>query len=67
MRKEYQASQAEQPQKTVAEEMVAQLSMPTGIGALTSNMGPEMPPEEVMSTSESISETGIAPIYLLRI
>jgi hypothetical protein len=62
MRKEYQASQAEQPQKTVAEEMVAQLSMPTGIGALTSNMGPEMPPEEVMSTSESISETGIAPL-----
>tara|TARA_R110000796_G_scaffold247804_1_gene373787 strand:- start:436 stop:1530 length:1095 start_codon:yes stop_codon:yes gene_type:complete len=25
-------------------------------------MGPEMPPEEVMSTSESISETGIAPL-----
>ena len=62
MRKEYQASQAEQPQKTVAEEMVAQLSMPAGIGALTSNMGPEMPPEEVMSTSETISETGIAPL-----
>ena len=64
MRKEYQASQAGQPQKTVAEEMIAQLSMPTGIGALTSNMGPEMatemPPEEVMSTSESISETGVA-------
>ena len=60
MRKQYQASQAEQPQKTVAEEMVAQLSMPTGIGALTSNMGPKMPPEEVMSTSESISETGVA-------
>ena len=62
MRKEYEAAQAEQPQKTVAEEMVAQLSMPTGIGALTSNMGPEMPPEEVMSTSETISETGIAPL-----
>ena len=60
MRKEYQAAQAEQPQKTVAEEMVAKLSMPTGIGALTSNMGPEMPPEEVMSTSETISETGVA-------
>ena len=62
MRKEYEASQAEQPQKTVAEEMVAQLSTPTGIGALTSNMGPQMPPEEVMSTSETISETGIAPL-----
>ena len=62
MRKQYQASQAEQPQKTVAEEMVAQLSTPTGIGALTNNMGPKMPPEEVMSTSESISETGIAPL-----
>jgi hypothetical protein len=60
MRKQYQASQAEQPQKTVAEEMVAQLSTPTGIGALTNNMGPEMPPEEVMSTSETISETGVA-------
>ena len=60
MRKEYQA----QPQsnQTVAEEMVAQLSMPAGIGALTSNMGPEMPPEEVMSSSETISETGIAPL-----
>ena len=62
MRKEYEASQAEQPNQTVAEEMIAQLSMPTGIGALTSNMGPEMPPEEVMSTSETISETGIAPL-----
>mgnify|MGYP003669705208 CR=1 FL=1 len=60
IRKEYQA----QPQsnQTVAEEMVAQLSMPAGIGALTSNMGPEMPPEEVMSSSETISETGIAPL-----
>lgn len=62
VRKEYEAAQAEQPQKTVAEEMVAQLSTPTGIGALTNNMGPKMPPEEVMSTSESISETGIAPL-----
>ena len=62
MRKEYEAAQAEQPQKTVAEEMVAQLSTPTGIGALTNNMGPKMPPEEVMSTSETISETGIAPL-----
>jgi hypothetical protein len=62
MRKEYQAAQAEQPQKTVAEEMVAKLSTPTGIGALTNNMGPEMPPEEVMSTSESISETGVATL-----
>ena len=62
MRKEYQASQAEQPQKTVAEEMVAKLSTPTGIGALTNNMGPRMAPEEVMSSSESISETGIAPL-----
>ena len=62
MRKEYEASQAEQPQKTVAEEMVAQLSTPTGIGALTQGMAPQMPPEEVMSTSETISETGIAPL-----
>jgi hypothetical protein len=62
MRKEYQASQAEQPQKTVAEEMVAKLSTPTGIGALTNNMAPRMAPEEVMSSSESISETGIAPL-----
>ena len=62
VRKEYEAAQAEQPQKTVAEEMVAQLSTPTGIGALTNNMGPKMPPEEVMSSSESISETGIAPL-----
>ena len=60
VRDEYQAAQAEQPNQTVAEEMIAQLSMPQGIGALTNNMGPEMPPEEVMSTSESISETGVA-------
>ena len=64
MRKEYQA----QPQstQTVAEEMVAKLSTPTGIGALTNNMAPQMAPqmapEEVMSSSESISETGIAPL-----
>jgi hypothetical protein len=62
VRDEYQATQAEQPNQTVAEEMVAQLSMPTGIGALTSNMGAQLPPEEVMSSSESISETGIAPL-----
>ena len=62
VRKEYQAAQAEQPQKTVAEEMVAKLSTPTGIGALTNNMAPRMAPEEVMSSSESISETGIAPL-----
>ena len=62
IRKQYQASQAEQPQKTVAEEMVAKLSTPTGIGALTQGMAPQMAPEEVMSTSESISETGIAPL-----
>jgi len=60
VRDEYQAAQAEQPNQTVAEEMIAQLSTPTGIGALTNNMGPEMPPEEVMSTSETISETGVA-------
>ena len=62
VRKEYQAAQAEQPQKTVAEEMVAKLSTPTGIGALTNNMAPRMAPEEGMSSSESISETGIAPL-----
>jgi len=60
VRDEYQAAQAEQPNQTVAEEMIAQLSTPTGIGALTNNMGPEMPPEEVMSSSETISETGVA-------
>lgn len=58
MRKEYQAQP--QPNQTVAEEMVAQLSTPTGIGALTSNMGAQLPPEEVMSSSETISETGVA-------
>ena len=60
MRKEYQA----QPQstQTVAEEMIAQVTTPTGIGALTQGMAPQMPPEEVMSTSETISETGIAPL-----
>jgi hypothetical protein len=60
MRKEYQA----QPQstQTVAEEMIAQVTTPTGIGALTQGMAPQMAPEEVMSSSESISETGIAPL-----
>ena len=60
MRKEYQA----QPQstQTVAEEMIAQVTTPTGIGALTDNMAPRMAPEEVMSSSETISETGIAPL-----
>ena len=60
MRKEYQA----QPQstQTVAEEMIAQVTTPTGIGALTQGMAPQMPPEEVMSSSETISETGIAPL-----
>ena len=66
MREEYQASQAEQPTQTVAEEIIAKATMPTGIGALTSNMAPQMAPqmapEEVMSSSESISETGIAPL-----
>ena len=58
MRKEYQA----QPQstQTVAEEMIAQVTTPTGIGALTDNMAPRMAPEEVMSSSETISETGVA-------
>ena len=54
MRKEYQAQP--QPNQTVAEEMVAQLSMPTGIGALTSNMGAQLPPEEVMSTSPTYTK-----------
>lgn len=62
MRKEYEASQAEQPTQTVAEEIIAKAAMPTGIGALTNNMAPQMAPEEVMSSSESISETGIAPL-----
>tara|TARA_R110002167_G_scaffold63912_3_gene180753 strand:- start:868 stop:2094 length:1227 start_codon:yes stop_codon:yes gene_type:complete len=42
--------------------MIAQVTTPTGIGALTQGMAPQMPPEEVMSTSETISETGIAPL-----
>lgn len=61
MRKKYQAQA--QPTETVAEEIVAKASVPTGIGALTNTMEPQMAPqmapqEEVMS--ESITETGVA-------
>ena len=65
MRKKYQAQA--QPTETVAEEIVAKASVPTGIGALTNTMEPQMTPqmtpqmapqEEVMS--ESITETGVA-------
>ena len=41
VRKEYQAAQAEQPQKTVAEEKLA--AMPQGIGSLTQGMMPAEP------------------------
>ena len=39
VRKEYQAAQAEQPQKTVAEEKLAEFGgMPQGIGSLSQSM-----------------------------
>jgi len=62
VRKEYQAAQAEQPQKTVAEEKLA--AMPQGIGSLTQGMaapqpqGISQPP--MQSMNPAISETGVA-------
>ena len=62
MRKEYQASQAEQPQKTVVEEKLA--AMPQGIGSLTQGMptsepqGISQPP--MTSMNPAIAETGVA-------
>jgi hypothetical protein len=64
MRKQYQASQAEQPTQTVAEEMIAQLSTPTGIGALTQGMAPPAPQgisqPPMASINPAIAETGVA-------
>lgn len=62
MRKQYQASQAEQPQKTVVEEKLA--AMPQGIGSLTQGMptsepqGISQPP--MTSMNPAIAETGVA-------
>ena len=62
VRKEYQAAQADQPQKTVAEEKLA--AMPQGIGSLTEGMatsepqGISQPP--MASTNPAIAETGVA-------
>ena len=59
MRAKYQAQA--QPTQTVAEEMVAKATPQMGIGALTNSMAaPQMPQPEVMSESETITETGIA-------
>jgi len=59
MRAKYQAQA--QPTQTVAEEIIAKVAPQTGIGALTNSMAaPQMPQPEVMSESETISETGIA-------
>ena len=58
-RAKYQAQA--QPTQTVAEEIIAKVAPQTGIGALTNSMAaPQMPQPEVMSESETISETGIA-------
>ena len=62
VRKEYQAAQAQQPQKTVAEEKLA--AMPKGIGSLTQGMatpepqGIAQPP--MTSMNPAIAETGVA-------
>ena len=62
VRKEYQAAQADQPQKTVAEEKLA--AMPQGIGSLTQGMatpepqGIAQPP--MASMNPAIAETGVA-------
>ena len=67
VRKEYQAAQADQPQKTVAEEKLA--AMPQGIGSLTQGMMPAepqgMPPQGIAqppmaSTNPAIAGTGVA-------
>ena len=64
-RKSIREKMAQAPQQSVSEEVLAeavQNTTPKGIGALTSNMQAPMaaPQEEVMT--ESITETGIAPI-----
>ena len=65
VRKEYQAAQAEQPQKTVAEEKLAEFGgIPQGIGALTQGMaapepqGISQPP--MASMNPAIAGTGVA-------
>jgi len=59
MRAKYQAQAT--PTETVSEEIVAKATPQMGIGALTNSMSaPQMPQPEVMSESETITETGIA-------
>tara|TARA_R110002126_G_scaffold6930_1_gene34909 strand:+ start:213 stop:1697 length:1485 start_codon:yes stop_codon:yes gene_type:complete len=59
MRASYQAEAA--PTETVSEEIVGKATPQMGIGALTNNMAaPQMPQPEVMSESETITDTGIA-------
>ena len=59
MRAKYQAQAT--PTETVSEEIVAKATPQMGIGALTNSMAaPQMPQPEVMSESETITETGIA-------
>ena len=65
VRKEYQAAQAQQPQKTVAEEKLAELGgVPQGIGALTQGMMPPAPQgisqPPMASMNPAIAETGVA-------
>ena len=64
-RKSIREKMAQAPQQTVSEEVLeeaVQSNMPQGIGALTEDMATPMaaPQEEMMSESETISETGIA-------
>jgi len=64
-RKSMREKMAQAPTQTVSEEVLeeaVQSNMPQGIGALTEDMATPMaaPQEEVMSESETISETGIA-------
>ena len=59
MRAKYQAQAT--PTETVSEEIVAKATPQMGIGALTNSMSaPQMPQPEMMSESETITETGIA-------
>jgi len=64
-RKSIREKMAQAPKQTVSEEVLeeaVQSNMPQGIGALTEDMATPMaaPQEEIMSESETISETGIA-------
>ena len=64
-RKSMREKMAQAPKQTVSEEVLeeaVQSNMPQGIGALTEDMATPMaaPQEEMMSESETISETGIA-------